>query len=76
MDLECSLKRKLQHSVLRKCCSLNKVLCFKVPELLCDLWTICLFHCVKPKAKFGSVQINLKPKLKTQLQIQIMNVEI
>lgn len=56
--------------------SLKKVFCFKVPELLHDLWTICQFHYLRPKVNFASVQLNLKPKLKFQLQTQVRNVEI
>lgn len=35
-----------------------------------------ILHCTRHKVKFASVQINEKPKLKIQLQIQMMNVEI
>lgn len=55
---------------------MNKVLCLKVPELLRDLWIICQFHLVRPKVDFASVHIDLKSKLKIQLQTQAINVGI
>lgn len=75
MDLQHGPKRKQQHSVLQRRCSLNKVLlCFQGPGA--SAWPVHTFYWVMPKVKFASVQINLKPKLKIQLQNRMMTVEI